>query len=63
MFADRVLSRRLDEVDDVGIVTVCDNTGFWYFFGEQFLRPRPCSSISQPSLCAFAGQAVNEDDA
>ena len=63
MLANRVLSCWLAEMDDVGIVTIRENTGFWDLFGKQLLRPGPGCSISQPSFCAFAGQAVNEDDA
>lgn len=63
MFANRILSRGLDEMDDVGIVTICDDTGFGDLLGKQRFRPRQCSSISEPSFGAFAGQPVNKDDA
>ena len=63
MFANRVLSGWLDEIDDVGIVTICENTSFWDLFGKQLFWPRLGSSISQPSFSTFTGQAVNEDDA
>lgn len=63
MFENRVLSCRLEEMDNVGIVTICDDTGFWDLLGEQLFRPRLGSSISEPGFGAFTGQPVNEDNA
>ena len=63
MLGNGILSSGFDEMDDVGIVTIRENAGFWDLFGKQLLRPGPGSSISQPCFCTFAGQAVNEDDA
>lgn len=63
MFANRILSSWLYEIDNVGIETICEKTGFWDLFGKQLLRPRLGSSISQPGFGTLAGQAVNEDDA
>ena len=63
MLENSILSSRLDEMDDVGIITIRENTGFWDTFGKQLLRPGSSSSISQPCFCPVAGQAMNEYDA